>query len=113
VVEGSFADLKMGEGDDGAKFEVVSPGVVRVSFGTADMKAELGTEAQDEETKQMMQALFADRAITLRISGKQVTDTNMTLAGDGKSAEIVIPFLDLINGTLDLPETLHATVKTD
>jgi hypothetical protein len=114
VVEGAFADLNGAEAkDDGAKFEVVSPGVVKVSFTTEDMKGELGTEGQDEETKAMMQQFFEGHAITIRIKGKEVIDTNMTKAGDGKSAEIVIPFLDLINGTVELPPELYATVKVN
>lgn len=111
TVEGNFSELV--EGDDGVKFEVVSPGVVKASFSTADMKSELGTEEADEQTKAMMQSLFEGHGITLRIRGKEVIDTNMTLSGDKKSAETVIPFLDLINGTLDLPPELYATVKTN
>ena len=114
IVEGAFADLNGAEAkDDGAKFEVVSPGVVKVSFTTEDMKGELGTEGQDEETKAMMQQFFEGHSITIRIKGKEVLDTNMTKAGDGKSAEIVIPFLDLINGTVELPPELYATVKVN
>lgn len=113
TVEGKFADLKLDEGEDGATFTVVSPGVVKVVFKTDDMKSELGTEEQDEQTKQMMVAFFEGKAITIRIKGKEVTDTNMTLSADKKSAEIVIPFLDLINGTVDLPAELYATVRTN
>jgi hypothetical protein len=113
VEEGPFADLEVAEGEDAATFEVVSPGVVRVSFSTEDIKGEIGAAQQDEETKQMMQAFFEGHAITMRISGRQVVDTNMTIANGGKSAEMVIPFLDLINGTLELPEELYATVRTD
>jgi len=114
VVEGPFAELNDADAkDDGAKFEVVSPGVVKVSFTTEDMKGELGTEGQDEETKAMMQQFFEGHSITIRIKGKEVVDTNMTKAGDGKSAEIVIPFLDLINGTVELPPELYATVKVN
>ncbi|MHB1110640.1 MAG: hypothetical protein ACYCZU_10035 [Devosia sp.] len=113
TVEGKFADLKLDEGDDGASFTVVSPGVVKVAFKTDDMKGELGTEGQDEQTKQMMQAFFEGRAITIRIRGKEVTDTNMTLSADKTSAEVVIPFIDLINGTIDLPDELYAVVKTN
>ena len=63
--------------------------------------------------KAMMQQFFEGHAITIRIKGKEVIDTNMTKAGDGKSAEIVIPFLDLINGTVELPPELYATVKVN
>lgn len=112
VAEGEFAALKGADGkDDGAKFEVVSPGVVKVSFSTADMKNEVGGEGQDEETKAMMQQFFEGHAITIRIKGKEIVETNMTKSGDG--AEIVIPFLDLINGTAELPDELFATVKVN
>jgi len=113
VKEGTFADLELGE-DDGAKIEVVSPGVVKISFTTADMQDDLGgEEATDEETKAMMAALFADRTVTLRIKGKEITDSNMTVSADKTSAEVVIPFLDLLNGTTELPPELYATVKTN
>jgi hypothetical protein len=117
VVEGAFADLfKDDSGNDGgeAKFEVVSPGVVKVSFPTADMLGdEMGTEAQDEQTKAMMAALFEGKTVTLRVHGKQITESNMTISPDKTSAEIVIPFLDLINGTANLPAELTATVNTN
>jgi len=112
TVEGKFADLDVGN-DGSASFTVVSPGVVKVAFKTEDMKGELGTEGQDEETKKMMEAFFEGHAITIRIRGKEVTDTNMTLSADKTSAEVVIPFLDLINGTIELPDELYATVKTN
>lgn len=111
VAEGTFADMV--EGDNGAKFEVVSPGVVKVSFSTADMKGEIGAEEQDAETKKMIEAFFEGHAITLRIKGKEVIDTNMTVSADKTSAETVIPFLDLINGTVDLPPEIYATVRTN
>jgi hypothetical protein len=115
VKEGAFAEITDTSSDGGAKFEVVSPGVVKVSFSTADMKGEVAGDetAQDEQTKAMMQAFFEGHNITLRVHGKEVTDTNMTKSADGTSAEIVIPFLDLLNGTAQLPETLYATVKTN
>lgn len=111
VVEGNLNELNESDDDSGAKFEVVSPGVVKVSFTTEDMKGELGTEEQDAETKAMMQQFFEGHSITIRIKGKEVLDTNMTK--NGNAAEIVIPFMDLINGTTDLPPELYATVKVN
>jgi hypothetical protein len=35
----------------------------------------------------------------------------MDLSSDKKSAETVLPFLDLINGTSDLPDELYAVVR--
>jgi len=112
IVEGAFDQLANAGTDDGAKFEVVSPGVVKVSFSTAEMKGQIGADdAQDEETKAMMKQFFEGHAITLRITGKEILDTNMTKSANG--AEVVIPFLDLINGTINLPPELYATVKVN
>ena len=111
VVEGKLSELNESDDDSGAKFEVVSPGVVKVSFTTEDMKGELGTEEQDAQTKAMMEQFFEGHSITIRIKGKEVIDTNMTK--NGNTAEIVIPFMDLINGTAKLPPELYATVKVN
>lgn len=113
VSEGTFEDLRTGDGDDSVKFEVVGPGLVRASLATADMSSEVtGGEEQDEQTKAMMEALFEGHTVTIRISGTEIVDTNMTLAADRQSAEIALPFLDLMQGTADLPDEIFATVRT-
>jgi hypothetical protein len=127
--EGAFADLKLNEDGDGPTFTVVSPGVVRVAFNTAEMKGDLAASTSgeaaggapgdnadkemDEQTKAMMAAFFTGHTLTMRIHGKEITDTNMELSGDKTTAEKVIPFLDLINGTADLPDELYAVVRTN
>jgi hypothetical protein len=113
--EGTFAELDL-EGEDGATFTVVEPGVVRAAFSTAEMQGDLasttGATEQDEQTKAMMTMMFEGKTLTLRIGGKKVTDTNMTLSADGTSAEQVIPLLDLMNGTAELPPELYVVVDT-
>lgn len=112
VTEGEFAILSGSEGpSEDATFTVVSPGVVRVAFATENMSSQV-TEGQDEETAQMMKAYLDGHNVTIRIKGNKVIETNMTLSGDGKSAEIVIPFLGLIDGTAKLPAELFAVVDT-
>jgi hypothetical protein len=115
VSEGTFDQLKTGgEGDDGAKFEVVGPGLVKATFSTAEMSGEVGGgEEQDEETKAMMQAFFEGHFVTLKVSGNEIVETNMTIADDKKSAEQKMPFLELINNTANLPAELYAIVKTN
>lgn len=110
VAEGDFSQLS-GEGGDGATFEVISPGVVKVSFATDQMKGELGADGDDPETQVMMQQIFEGHTITLRVKGKQIIDTNMERTDDG--AEVVISFIDLFNGAEYLPAELYATVKVD
>lgn len=118
VTEGALETLTASEGDDGAKFTVVSPGVVRAALSTADMKSDMSettgsAEEMDEETKKMMEAMFAGHTITIRFRGKEITDSNMTVSADKTTAEVVIPFTDLINGTSTLPDEVYAVIKTN
>ena len=110
--EGTFDQLKFDEGDSKPTFQVVSPGTVRVAFPTKDMAGDLAKDT-DPQTTAMMKQMFEGHFVTLRITGKQVTDSNMTINGDKTAAEIKIPFLDLIEGTAKLPEELYAEVQTN
>lgn len=110
--EGPFATLSMGNEKRTITFTPAGPGLVRVALPTADVKSEIGVDdTMDEETQQMIEAFFKDHAITLHFAGLEVTETNMTLSADKKSAEQVIPFLDLIEGKADLPDELYAVVR--
>ena len=110
--EGPFAGLSMGNEKQTITFTAAGPGLVRVALPTADVKSEIGVDDKmDEETRQMIEAFFKDHAITLHFAGLEVTETNMTLAADRKSAEQVIPFLNLIDGTANLPDELYAVVR--
>lgn len=112
IEEGAFADLDLGQDEGGMSFTEAGPGLVRIALSTADMTSELSVDDEmDEETKQMVVAFFEGHNITVSFSGVEVTETNMTRSGDGKSASQVIPMLDLINGTLELPGELYAVVR--
>lgn len=110
--EGSFARLDLGEVEAPVHFRSAGPGLVRISVSTTEMKTEVDMgEELDDETKQMLDAFFAKRAITLRFGGLAVTETNMERSADGNSAEMVIPILDLIDGTAVLPDEIYAVVR--
>lgn len=113
VEEGTFEELAAMEGEDNAlHFTSAGPGLVRVALPTAELTGDLGSsDEMDAETKQMVEAFFTGHAVTIRISGAEVTETNLELSDDKKSAEIEIPFLDLINGTADLPDEIFAVVR--
>jgi hypothetical protein len=111
--EGTFDQLKFDEGDSKPTFTPVSPGVVRVAFPTKGMAGDLGKDNSDPQTAAMMKQMFDGHFVTLRISGKAISDTNMTLTPDKTAAEIKIPFLDLISGTTKLPDELYAVVQTN
>lgn len=116
ILSGDFAALmeEVGENDGPEPtITLVSPGLVRVTFPTGSLAEEIGAGdfVDDEETKQMVLGMFEGRAITLVVSGGAIVDTNMTVSADGQSASIVIPFTQLILGTLDLPDESFAVVQ--
>jgi molybdopterin-binding protein len=107
--EGTFEELKFDEGGSKPVFTAQADGSVRVAIPTKDMMGDMGKET-DPQTQEMMKQMFENHFITLRVGGSEVTDTNMTLSDDHKTAEIKIAFTDLINGTAKLPEELYAVV---
>lgn len=112
VEEGNFADLDLGQDEGGMTFTEAGPGLVRVALPTADMQAELGAEDEmDEQTRQMVEAFFEGRTMTIVIAGAEIVESNMTVSGDKTRAEQVIPMLDLINGAAGLPDELFAVVR--
>jgi len=112
VEEGDFAALDLGQDEGGMSFTEAGPGLVRVALPTADMQAELGAEDNmDEQTRQMVEAFFEGRTMTIGISGAEIVESNMTVSADRTRAEQVIDMLALINGDATLPDELYATVR--
>lgn len=112
VEEGDFAALDLGQDEGGMTFTEAGPGLVRVALPTADMQAELGAEDNmDEQTRQMVEAFFEGRTMTIGISGAEIVESNMAVSADRTRAEQVIDMLALINGDATLPDELYATVR--
>ena len=110
--EGKFADLDLGQNEGGMTFTEAGPGLVRVTLPMADMQADLGAEDNmDEQTRQMVEAFFEGRTMTIAISGAEIVESNMSVSADKTRAEQVIDMLDLINGAADLPDELFAVVR--
>ena len=109
---GAFADLKYDDSDNSSKptFTANPDGTVRVAVATKGMIGDLGADGQDEQTKAMMQQMFEGHFLMLRFGGSEVVETNMDDVGDGY-AEKKMDFLELINGTIELPEELYAVVR--
>ena len=116
VKEGSFEEVLDGASDGASEptITTIAPGKVKVTFPTSTMAKEItgdDAEEMDEQTKAMMAQMFAGHAITMRVSGPKIAETNMTLSADQKSAELVVPFTSLVDGSLDLPEDAYAIVQ--
>lgn len=125
---GKFADLGFDDDKEKLSFTSAGPGLVRVAFPTdefqqgIDAAASAGQAADDEDAqskaaeaqmKTAMTAYFAGHFLTLKIEGGEITESNMTIAPDKRSAEEKIPFTDIIGGTAKLPKELYAVVKVN
>ncbi len=117
ITEGTFEELNLGEDGSEPAITVVGPGLVRVALPTSEItkgfEEGTGGEELDAETKAMMTAFFEGHTITFAISGKEVVESNMTVNAGKTSAELVIPFLDLLNGTATLPPEAYAVVRVN
>lgn len=119
--EGELATLTAG--DDGspsedASFTEVSPGVIKVTFKTSEMKSQVaegagGGSAEDAQALAMIKPYFEGHTISITIKGKKITETNMTASDDGTSATTEIPFNDLLDGKATVPDELYAIVDTN
>ncbi|WP_404400761.1 hypothetical protein [Pelagibacterium halotolerans] len=113
--EGTFAELDLGnEEDGGPEITAIGNGQVRVSLPTGELNEEISQgmgEEEDPEMMAMVAAMFEGHYITFNVSGGEIVDTNMDRAEDGMSASYQIPFADLMQGTLELPDELYAVVQ--
>lgn len=110
--EGAFADIALGDLKQPLQFTPQADGTVRIALPTAQLREAINAEIMgDPELTTIIPALFASRRIVIRFSGDAVTETNMTLAKDEKSASQSIAILDLLNGKAALPAELYAVVR--
>lgn len=114
VEEGTFAEISFDEGQSIAermKITSAGPGLVRVSFPTRTLAPDVVQgDPNDPQTQQII-ALFTGHSVTLKVSGGDIVESNMAIAGDGQSAQLVIPIADLVTGMMDAPEEAYAIVR--
>ena len=111
---GTFAEAFPPAADDEPQptIALVGPKQVKVSFPTSDISGAFGgAEADDPQTKAMMLQMFKGHAMTIRVSGGTIIDTNMNKAEDGQSAELVIPLEEVVSGTAEIPDESYAVVQ--
>ena len=116
---GTFAEVFEEEGASSDEpqptIETVAPGQVKVTFPTSTMGEDMGLgeggEEADAQAKAMMSQLFAGHSITMRVSGARVIESNMEISADGKSAQLVVPFMDLIEDKVSFEQDSYAIVQ--
>jgi hypothetical protein len=115
--EGPFAKLTS-NGEEGAldassmSFTSAGPGLVRVAFPGSSLKDGLGNGQElDEQTKAALISMFEGHSLTIKVSGGEITDSNMDVAADKHSAQKVVPLLDFINSKGEMPKEFYAVVR--
>ncbi|MBU1176042.1 MAG: hypothetical protein KKH72_11625 [Alphaproteobacteria bacterium] len=113
-VEGTFAEVfEAGDpGEPQPTIETVGPRQFKVSFPAGSLQEDMSGQAGgDAEALEMMKQMFEGHAITIRVSGGTIIDTNMTKNEAGDAAETVLPFIAIIEGTADIPDVVYAVVE--
>lgn len=112
VSEGPFDEIALGTLQQQLSFTPQGDGLIRIALSTQQLLDAVRPDlALGPEIELSIPALFSGRKITIRFSGAEITETNMTVAKDAKSASQDIPILDLISGKADLPAELYAVVR--
>ena len=85
---------------------------MRIGIPTKDMMGDIGSATRTPRPQAMMKQIFEGRFLTIRFGGAEIVETNMEAAPDSDEyVEIKIPFLDLLDGTAELPEELYAVIQ--
>ncbi|HEY8575417.1 MAG TPA: hypothetical protein VIL88_03660 [Devosia sp.] len=111
---GSFEELSVDEdGEEALRITSVGPGLVRVAIPLEELKGEVAADPAetDQETLNMIAGMFEGAKLTLKIGGGEITETNMDIGSDRRSAQKQLAFDALIRGDLDLPEEFFAVVR--
>lgn len=114
VKEGTFAEIfeSSDPDEETPSIEDLGGGKVRVNFPTGDLAASMGEDAGDDPQMQaMMASMFEGKNLSISVSGGEILETNMELAEDGSRATLTIPFVDMMNGEVDVPENAYAVIQ--
>lgn len=112
TVKGSFAEIEaLGEPDEPHP-TITSAGIgkVKVSFPLADWRKDMAPDEDAAQAMAMMKQMFVGHAMTLRVVGASVVETNMDKTEPGV-AEMQIPLTDLFSAEAEVPDEAYAIVK--
>lgn len=111
--DGTFAEVfpASDSGEPQPSIAMVGDNQAKIVFPTGTLGSQLSGDTSDEESMKMMKQMFEGHKLVIRVVGAAIVDTNMVKSEDGTSAELSIPFSDLIEGKLTLPEESYAVVQ--
>lgn len=99
--------------NQGVTIERMDGPYVRLIFDLAEVKQAAAESGVDPSMMGMLQQAFQGRRIHMTITGKEIVETNGILSEDGKTAEITIPLLALIEPDTNLPGQFLTIVRTE
>lgn len=99
--------LASAENDQPVPVTRLDNGNLRVAFPIG----ELAKNAPSGPQALMMAQMLGDSMVTIKIVGKMIVETNMTLADDGKSARFTVETLRILQRDDSLPAELFAIVN--
>lgn len=111
---GSFEEISVDEdGEEALRITSAGPGLVRVAIPLEQLKGEVTADSAgtDQETLNMIGGMFEGAQLTLKVGGGEITETNMDIGLDRRSAQKLLPLDALIRGDLDLPQEFFAVVR--
>jgi hypothetical protein len=89
-------------------------GTVTVSMAVAPRIAGFREGLQERLATAPMdhpEALFAGHSVSFRIAGKEIVTSDQPISADGNSTDLVIPLIQIIEGTHTFPQRFTATVR--
>ncbi|GGD21843.1 hypothetical protein [Sinisalibacter lacisalsi] len=98
---------------DGMIIERRDGGLIYVAFDLGDISDDIAPPEEEggDEMIAMMREAFEGHAITLRVSGDEIVETNGTISEDGTTAVYEIPLSLALDGGASLPETFNVLLN--
>ncbi|MCK0139693.1 hypothetical protein [Aliiroseovarius sp. F47248L] len=99
--------------NQGVTVERMDGPYVKLLFDLAELKQAAAESGADASMMGMLQQAFQGHRIRMKITGKDIVETNGMLSDDGRTAEIIIPLRALIEPDTNLPDQFVTIVQTE
>lgn len=113
LMEGTFAEVftPTEDGSPSPEATDLGDGTVRISFPLGDMTGEMDEMRADPAMAAMFRPMLEGHSISFSVSGVEIVSSNGVVSADGRSATIAFGLTDVLDDTVDLPETFESVVR--